>query len=108
MSQQAPVELSPELIAQLAELGDDSSRREFLRTNPNLEQQAAVLRITEEVVKAAREDVGRADQLAQVACWLAEVLEDDLSRARSARALGHLLALKGEHSAALDSYQRAV
>ncbi len=108
MPDSSPTEFQEELLGQLAGLEPETARREFLRQHPQLQHQAVVLRLTDEVVKAAREDIERAERLAQVASWLAEILEDDLCRARSARAMGHLLGLRGKYQEALDSYQKAL
>ena len=97
-----------ELITQLAGLEAESSREEFLRKNPQLREQQVVLRMADEVAKIARVDIERADRMAQTASWLAEVLDDDYCRARGARAVGHLFALKGKYQEALQSYQKAL
>src|SRR5437879_12542636 len=86
-----------DLITQLAGLEAESSREEFLRKNPQLREQQVVLRMADEVAKIARVDIERADRMAQTASWLAEVLDDDYCRARGARAVGQLVALKGRY-----------
>ncbi len=95
------------MVSQLAHLADDPSRQEFLRSHPQLQERSIVLLITEEVVRTARQNVEHAERLAQVAAWLSEILNDDFCRARSARAAGHVLGIKGKHHEALQSYEKA-
>ncbi len=108
MSSMSPTSPPAELIAQLAGLDHEPARQDFLHQNPELRQQSVVLRITEEVVKVAREDVARAEKLCDVAAWLSEILNDDFCRARTLRACGHVLHLEAKHNEALESYQRAL
>ncbi|MBI3670670.1 MAG: CHAT domain-containing protein [Acidobacteria bacterium] len=108
MSNPIPTEPQEELLGRLAGLEEEAARQAFLRQHPQLQHQAVVLRLTDEVAKAARENIERAERLAQVANWLTEILQDDFCRARCARAMGHLLVLKGKYPEALASYQKAL
>ena len=87
---------------------EESSRRDFLHQNSQLLHQSVVVYLASQVSKTAREDVDRALRLAGLASWLAEILDDDYCRARSARAMGHPLQLKGKFRESLTEYQKAL
>jgi len=94
-------------VEQLLAAPEESSRRFFLQ-NPHLRPQEIVLYLAAQVPKIAREDADRALQMAGLASWLAETLNDDYCRGRSARAMGHVLQLKGELRESLVEYQKAL
>ncbi|MBI3664388.1 MAG: CHAT domain-containing protein [Acidobacteria bacterium] len=97
-----------ELIAQLGALEAEPAREEFLRQHAELHDRAVVLRIAEDAAKTAREDMDRASRLAGAASWLADFLNDDYCRARSARTTGHVLGLSGKYQEALECYQSSL
>ncbi len=96
------------LIGRLARLADERAVRNFLRRNRQLQQPAAVQRLCEEVIKLSRADVRQAERLAEAASQLADKLDDDYCRARSLRAMGHVLYLTGKYKLALERYQGAL
>jgi tetratricopeptide (TPR) repeat protein len=100
--------LVSEAVEQLLAMPEESSRRDFLQQNSQLQHQRVVLYLASQVSKTAREDVDRALRLAGLASWLAEILDDDYCRARSARAMGHPLQLKGKFRESLTEYQKAL
>lgn len=100
--------LVAEAVQGLLAIPDEASRQIFLQQNPQLRDQNIVLNLAGQVPRLAREDADRALKLAGVASWLAEVLDDDYCRARSARATGHPLQLKGKLLEALAEYQKAL
>lgn len=100
--------LVSEAVEQLLAMPEESSRRDFLQQNCQLQHQSVVLYLTNQVSKTVREDVDRALRLAGLASWLAEILDDDYCRARSARAMGHPLQLKGKLRESLAEYQKAL
>jgi tetratricopeptide (TPR) repeat protein len=100
--------LIPAAVEQLLALPEESSRHVFLQQNPQFQHQTVVLYLANQVPKIARDDVDRALQMAGLASWLAEILNDDYGRARSARAMGHPLQLKGKHRESLVEYQKAL
>jgi tetratricopeptide (TPR) repeat protein len=100
--------LISEAVEQLLAMPEESSRRVFLQRNPELQHQSVVLYLTSQVPKTTSDDVDRALQLAGLASWLAEILNDDYCRARSARAMGHPLQLKGKLRESLVQYQKAL
>jgi tetratricopeptide (TPR) repeat protein len=104
-AQEAPVS---EGVERLLSIPEESSRRSFLQQNPQIQQQSVVVYLASQVAKITRDDVDRALRLASLASWLAEILDDDYCRARSARALGHPLQLKGQLRESLAEYQKAI
>ena len=95
-------------VERLLAIPEVSGRHIFLQQNPDLRDRSVVLYLANKVPKIAREDADRALQLACLASWLAEILDDDYCRARSARAIGHVLQLKGKLGESLAEYQKAV
>ena len=87
---------------------DEPSRRFLLEHNPQLRHPDVVFFLASQVPQIARKDAGRALQMAGLASWLSEMLDDDYCRARSARAMGHPLQLKGKLRESLASYQKAL
>jgi len=108
MTSFALTEAQEGLIERLTDLQEESRRIEFLQQNPQLHQPSVVQLLSDRVAKTARENVDSALHLAEAASWLAERLNDDYSRAKSARAMGHVHSLKGSYREALQSYQRAL
>jgi tetratricopeptide (TPR) repeat protein len=97
-----------EAVEQLLSVPEESSRRSFLQQNPQLRHPSVVLHLASQVPRIARDDVDRALRLAGLASWLAEILDDDYCRARSARAMGHSLQLQGKLRESLAEYQKAL
>lgn len=97
-------------VEQLLSLPEESSRRSFLREASQFQDQPRniVLYLASRIPKVARDDADRALQLAALASWLSEILDDDYCRARSARAMGHPLQLKGKLQESLLEYQKAI
>ena len=96
------------VVEELLAIREESSRHAFLQDNPQIRDQNVVLHLTSLVPKIARQDTDRALQMAGLASWLAEVLDDDYCRARSARAMGHSLQLKGKLRESLAEYRKAL
>jgi tetratricopeptide (TPR) repeat protein len=95
-------------VERLLAIREESERQLFLKRNPLLQDPNVVLHLASQVPKMARNDADRAWQLAGLASWLAEILDDDYCRARSARAMGHPLQLKGKLRESLFEYQKAL
>jgi tetratricopeptide (TPR) repeat protein len=100
--------LVSQAVERLLAIPDEPSRQLFLQENPQFQDQSVVLYLAGEVPKVARVDVDRAIQLASLASWLSEILDHDYCRARSARAMGHPLQLKGKLRESLVEYQKAL
>ena len=95
-------------VERLLAIPEESSRLSFLERNPQLRNQNLVLHLASQVPKIARDDAHHALRMAQLASWLSEILNDDYCRARSARAMGHPLQLKGKLQESLSEYQKAL
>jgi len=95
-------------VERLVAIPEETSRHLFLEQNPLLRDRNVVVYLTSQVPKIVRADADRALQLARLAGWLSEILDDDYCRARSARAMGHPLQLKGKLRASLAEYQKAL
>jgi len=80
----------------------------FLQRQPRLWDPAIVERLYEQVVRVARVDLRQAERLADGAAWLADKLKDDLCRAQSLRALGHVWMIRGKPGDALERYDAAL
>ena len=95
------------LIEELSAIEAGASQQEYIVEHPQIRERNIVLGITDAVVKIAREDIVRAERLAEAATWLSEVLKDEFCRARSARAMGNVQVLLGKNKEALLSYQKS-
>lgn len=107
MSTHATVEPQA-LVARLMDLADDKSRQEFLRRHGSLVDAALIERLCGEVSRLVWSDVDKALHLAASARWLADVLDDDHSRALTARATANALHSAGENDRAQELYNLAL
>ena len=94
-----------EWLVALAALSEETDRRQYLARKAELHQPSVVAWLCEQIPVLSRADLRQADNVARAAAWLAEELNDDLCRAHSLRAAGHMLFLRGEHTQALDCYR---
>jgi CHAT domain-containing protein len=95
------------LIERLADVKTARARESFLRKHRQLWNPTVVEQLYARVVRLARTDLQRADRLARAAKWIAEKLDDDVYRAQSLRAIGHVHHTRGEYQEALDYYDKA-
>ena len=79
---------SSELTAWLAELDGGLCPRDIAEKHPEFCERDAVLGVADEVNRLAREDLSRAERLADVVVWLADLINDDFCRARASRTGG--------------------
>jgi len=91
-----------ESIVQLAEMDIFLGARELAQKYPTLCSRDAILMIADEVNRAARQDLSRAERLADLAILLADATNDDFCRGRARRCLGNVKVLQGRHSDALN------
>src|SRR5579862_1769516 len=82
--------------------------QEILKSLPIQPNRELVLRIADAVVPMARQDMVRAERLANAASWLAELIDDDFCRGRGARAMGNISQQLGRYAAAELHYLRAL
>jgi CHAT domain-containing protein len=95
------------LIDHLAGVHAPRARASFLRRHRELIEPAVVDELYGRVVRLARVDIEQADRLALAARWIADALDDAVSRAQSSRAQGHVHFIRGEHREALKHYAAA-
>jgi CHAT domain-containing protein len=98
---------SADFSTKLAELSADLRPETIAEQHPELCVRDVILRIADEVNRVAREDLARAEHLANVTGWLADVIDDDFCRARAARSLANTKVLRGRHAEALEDLGRA-
>ena len=56
----------------------------------------------------AREDLPRAERLAEIGTWLADLSDDFFGRARIRRSFGNLQVLRGKHAEALQTFDSCI
>src|SRR5690348_2133409 len=98
----------PAWITELSMLATERERLALIRKQSNVRTTETVERLYDAVVALMRIDLQRAERLAQAATWIAADLEDERSRAMSARALGNVYTLGGKHAEAVTQYIRAI
>jgi CHAT domain-containing protein len=99
---------STELTTCLAELEADLSPGDIAKKHPELCTREVIVRLADEVNRLAREDLSRAESLAEVAGRLADAIDDDFCRARAARSMANMKVLRGKNSEALEDLSRAL
>lgn len=100
--------LTATLIDRLSSHPGELRSTRLIEENPELREVEVVLGITDHVNRIAREDLTRAEQLAELAVWLAELIGDDFCRGRAARSAGNIKVLRGSHQAALEDFDFAL
>lgn len=100
------LDLAP-LIDQLLQEGLNLDVELFIAKYPALRERETILALADAVNRIAREDVSRAEGLAQLVQKLAEFSCDKLCRARAHRAVGNIRVLRGEYAVALNNFQES-
>jgi len=95
------------LLKELANLADESSRRDFLSQNRSLLRPEIVVEVSDHVREQVRVDVQQALHLAEIALIIAQELEDKESLARALRAKANVLYTRGENASAVDLHEQA-
>ncbi len=95
-------------IAQLGDLIEEKTRRDFFSSDPRAHDLRTAERLHAEVLRLAYVDLQRAERLAQATGWLADVLNDESARAFSLRSRGHVYFAQGQHPKALELYEAAI
>lgn len=80
----------------------------LFETHLDLLKPEVVRQLTDAVPHLARTDLARSQRLVDAATWIAERLNDDFSRGRSARAAGHVAQIAGRYAESLEYYDRAL
>lgn len=97
-----------ELLEQMSHLVGEEERRRFFERRPDLVRPEQVESICTEVARQVRIDAERAIELAATGRYLAERLDDDASRALSARAAANALHFSGDYALSQELYQEAL
>ena len=100
--------IADQVIERIAAADPDSESQGLLKSLPGPPDRELVLRIADAVVQVARQDLVRAERLANAARWLAEVLDDDFCRGRGARAMGNVSQQLGRYADAELHYSHAL
>ena len=96
------------LLDALAELTSRRQRQRFFRRHPERLRTRLVESLGTEVSRLFGVDLERARRLAETARWVAEALDDDFSRALSARVAANVAHSLGETERAQELYDRAL
>ncbi len=97
-----------EWLGELTDLEDDRGAEDFLRQHPELHTRESLEQLSQEVLKALRQDRDLAERLARASHKLAEAMNDDYGRGLSAKSFGNIRYLAGHYEAALKYYHTAV
>jgi hypothetical protein len=97
----------PAFIDQLLS-ADDAARLELVEREGELRNRDVLIGIADAVNSIAREDLPRAERLAEIGTWLADLSDDSFGRARIRRSFGNLQVLRGKHAEALQTFDSVV
>jgi len=103
----SPKELGP-WIVQLSSIEDQEQRRAFLCLRPDAFSPEIFKEVYGGVIANLRTDLQRAERLAEVCGWIAEQLNDSGISAQCARAMGHVISLRGNYREAVKEYERSI
>jgi CHAT domain-containing protein len=95
-------------IADLAALPGEQERRSYLACAPEVRNKEGVQALYDAVVTFVRVDVDQAERLAEASAWIADEINDPVATAQSARAVGHVLYIRGKYRQAIQEYERAL
>ena len=95
----------PELIDQLLAADSVSARQELVDQAGEICDREVIVAIADAVNRIAREDLPRAERLAEVTCGVAEHSSDLFCSARIRRASGNLQVLRGKYADAIQTFQ---
>jgi tetratricopeptide (TPR) repeat protein/CHAT domain-containing protein len=102
------MKLPLDLIERLSEVSLDAPLPGVLEKNPQLREKAVILEIADQVNRIAREDLARAERLANLLAWLSEVVADDFCRARVLRCLGNIRVMRTDYQKAIGYFEDAL
>lgn len=99
---------TPSVLEDLKTLTGDEERAVFFEQNREEIDAAVVEALCTEVNHSVWADLEQSAEIAATAGWLAEALDDDRCRARSARTLANVFNHAGKHEKAYEHYCRAL
>lgn len=97
--------LSPELLEHLCATPVRDRLPSLVEQNPKLRDRAVILELAEQVNRLTREDIDRAERLADVLSWLSELVSDEFGRARALRCLGNVRVLRSNYQDAIRYFE---
>ena len=98
----------PELIDQLLASESPPARQELIENAGQICSREVITGIADAVNRTAREDLPRAERLANAACWLADLSGDLFCRARIRRAAGNLQVLRAQYTDAIETFDSCI
>src|ERR1700757_4886269 len=104
MSRSPVAKSLPELIDQLLAAENPSAQQELIENAREICNREVIAGIADAVNRIAREELPRAERLANVVCWLADLSGDLFCRARIRRAAGNLQVLRGKYAGAIETF----
>jgi CHAT domain-containing protein/Tfp pilus assembly protein PilF len=96
------------LIDELLGVKTTSGIQELIEERPGLRERETIFALADAVNRIAREDLLRAERVADAVHNLAELSGDKLCRARTSRAVGNMRVLRGEYTTALEIFQESM
>ena len=93
------------LIDRLIAAENILARENLVQQVKELRERSVLVAMADAVNRMAREDLRRAESLAEAICWVAERSGDLFSRARTRRASGNLQVLRGKYVDAIQTFQ---
>ncbi len=96
-----------EWLEKLAGLADDGARRDFFAVRQELRSPETAEKISREVLRRLRIDLGQAERLVAAGAWLAGELGDERCRALALKDSAHLHFLGSRYQEALAGYRGA-
>jgi CHAT domain-containing protein/tetratricopeptide (TPR) repeat protein len=92
-------------IASLSLAEGAPERREMLLRQSGARSKASFDSLYEGVIALLRNDVRRAERVAEEALWIASQLQDPFTTSKAARLKGHVLAVRGKYREAVSEYE---
>ncbi len=92
-------------VASLSLIEDAPERRELLLRNSEACSKDSFKALYEGAIALLRNDVRRAERVAEEALWIAGTLQDPFTSAKAARLKGHVLAVRGKYRDAIGDYE---
>ena len=100
--------LSEKTLQELANLSEESARRQYISAHPRLHDDAVVQQLNDVVRSRLRENAREALFLAEASVAIARQLRDEKALGRSLRSKANALYMMGENQAALDFHGEAL
>ena len=93
------------LIDELIAAEHQSALSFLFKTTAELRDRSTILQLADSVNRMARDDLSRAERLADAASYLADLLDDNYCRARTGRSAGNVQVLRGQYTRALEIFE---